>query len=158
MIGPIAQAVYDWVFETKFFDTFARDLRPAFFSGFLTIGGFLFSAQTFIVIHMKKELYDSDFYKNLITKRRAVNPKHSHYGTLRRLSGLILVAVCSSLVAALLQISLGLIHANWAALVCIISALIAFLFLVLSVVIMAQNLKAWFNSLEQASATPKPAP
>ena len=148
----ILSPTIQWLFEDSFYKLFSSDLRPGLFTGFLTISGFLYSAHTFIVIHMKKELYDTDEYRKRMETARTVNPDISYYGALRRLSRLLISAVGVSLAASLSQVTIGLHHANWTAVVCVVMAIIAFGLLIWAVAVMALNLHDWFEGLENMEA------
>lgn len=124
-------------------------VRPSFFSGFLTITGFLLAAHTFIVTHMKKEMYDRESYHKLVSERRQLNPNHSYYGPLRRFSGFLLATMLMSLGTAVLQVTYGLAGTERAAFVCVGFAGATITLLVISVILMAINLRAWFMSLEE---------
>ena len=137
--------------DVTLYDVFAKDLRHGLFTGFLTISGFLSAAHTFIIVHMKKELYASDGYKKRIADIRKINPSHSYYGGLRRLSKLLMWSVFTSLATSLLQATIGLHHATWTAVLCLSSAAIAFVLLVVSMVFITLNMRAWFEDLEDAA-------
>jgi hypothetical protein len=137
--------------DATFYDMFAKDIRPGLFTGFLTISGFLSAAHTFIIIHMKKEVYDSVGYKKRIAEIQKINRSHSHYGGLRRLSKLMIWAVFASLATSITQVTVGLYHADWVAFFCLSTAAIAFVLLVLSVWFMALNMRAWFQDLEEGA-------
>lgn len=124
-------------------------MRLSLFSGFLTISGFLFAAHTFVIVTLKKEVYDTNWYQKRVLKHRALNAKLSFYGPLKRLSAFILRCLIASLVSAFMQMTIGLYRANWSALVCILAAIVAFVFLVSSVLIIRSNLNLWFNEIEQ---------
>ncbi|MHC4880577.1 MAG: hypothetical protein ACYTGL_29350 [Planctomycetota bacterium] len=128
---------------------FADNLRDSLFSGFLALAGFLFSAKTFIVIHMKEKLYDSSEYKNKFEKLRRVNPALTKYGPLRRLSSFLFWSVLCSLITALLQLTVGLIEEEWAAWLCLSAAVVAILTLAASMILVSLNLRAWLAGLEQ---------
>lgn len=141
----------EWLTETAFQASYAQNLRGSLFTGFLTIGGFLYSAHTFIVIHMKKELYDSDHYKTKVKKIKELSgDSKSMYQPLRNSSRLLLFAVMLSLVTSVCQLTLGLVDRNWAAAICVTLAVLTFGILTTCVVVMTGNMKDWFDSLEEA--------
>ncbi|MCK6586798.1 MAG: hypothetical protein L6Q76_04345, partial [Polyangiaceae bacterium] len=74
----------------EFHEFYAHSMRGSLFTGFLTLSGFLFSVNTFIVVNMKKELYDHVSYFEKVTRLQGVNPNLTFYGPLRRLSRLLL--------------------------------------------------------------------
>lgn len=133
----------------EIYQFYADNLRDSLFSGFLGLAGFLFSAKTFIVIHMKEKLYDSEAYAARLTKQQRINSKLTKYGPLRRLSSFLFWAVLSSLVAAVSQLTIGLIKAEWAAWSCLCFAVIAVLMLATSMFHVSANLKQWMVALEE---------
>lgn len=139
--------------QLQLFHFFESSIRASLFSGFLAISGFLMTAHTFLVTHMKEKLYDNDIYKERILAARRVQklshlPAVPYYGTLRNLSKLMMWSVFFCLITSGLQVSLGLYPSNKAAIVCIGCAIIAFILLVANVVFIALNLKGWFDDLE----------
>lgn len=143
--------MYDFFFGCEFHHFYAASMRGSFFSGFLTLGGFLFSANTFIVIHMKKEVYEHAQYLRRLKEIRTVNPDHSHYGGLKRLSQLLVVSLSVSLIASIFQLTVGLAPYNLAAMLCILVAIAALILLGVSIYMMATNLQQWFIDLESHS-------
>ncbi len=139
----------DAVPDPALYAMFAKELRPGLFTGFLTISGFLVSAHTFIVVHMKKEVYDHDQFKAHAEERKKANPAHRPYGSLKNLSRLLLASVFASLTASLSQVTVGLWHSDYAAYWCMFAAAVAFFLLVLSVIVMALNMRSWFRFIEQ---------
>lgn len=139
---------------SSLFGFFAANLRGSFFSGFLTVGGFLFSLKTFIVVKMKEELYEHELYKRRLEKRRELNPKLTSFGPLRRLSRFLFVSVIASFVTAILQVSVGL-WPHWiAALICMGAATFTLSMLVVSLVQIKGNLDEWFELLEESARNP----
>jgi hypothetical protein len=130
---------------------YAASLRGSLFAGFLTLSGFLFSAHTFIIVHMKKEMYDTESYKKRLAAIQILNGDHSYYGGLRRLSRLLITTTALALIASVLQLTLGLVEANWCAVVCLAAASVAIVLLVISLLVIALNLRTWFDDLEDAS-------
>lgn len=149
------------------FDFYAKNLRGGLFSGFLTLSGFLFSVNTFIIVNMKKELYDQEGYLARFEKQLAFDPKRKYYGPLQRLSKLLLEAVISALAASVVQFTIGLIPRWYTAIVCIVVAAVAIFFLARVLWVIRRNLQDLFEFLEQdatlklkkrqASAAPKTA-
>ena len=141
--------ICEWMTQTTFYDAFAENLRSGFFTGFLTISGFLYSAHTFIIVHMKKEVYETSTYEKRMNAKRLTKPDAEYYQSLRNLSRLILAAVLSGLVTSISHVTIGLIQANWAAVWCVSWAAITFILLIICVIVMGLNLRAWFEFLEE---------
>ena len=139
------------IIELTLFTYFAENLRSNFFAGFLTIGTFLFAVKTFIVVKIKEDVFDKDFYIERIKKQQKLKPqkKIEHYTPLKRLTSVLFYAALTSLVSATLQLTLGLIAQNWTAVVCIISAAIALIMLFISMFLVKTNLDIWLEDLEK---------
>lgn len=128
---------------------YAKNLRGGMFSGFLTLSGFLFSMNTFIVVNMKKELYDRDTYISHIEDTREINEAVTIYGPLERLSQLMLRAVAFSLAAAVSQFTVGLFSAWPAVVICATLAGAALLYMALVLHAIRQNLTKLFQHLHK---------
>ncbi len=137
---------------------YAQYLRGSMFTGFLTLSGFLFSGYTFIIIHMKRELYESDQYKKRIAKFRTANKKMTYFGPLRRLSRVLLVTVICSLAASVSQFTIGLIDTQAAVSFCFGIAGVAILGVVVALFLMGMNLKQWFSDLEETALKSEEVP
>ncbi len=139
----------NWLFDHGLFDVYARDMRGGLFSGFLTISGFLYSTHTFIIAHMRKEVYDLPRHSQIIADKRQLQPATPYYGSLRNLSRFILASVALSAVTSLSQFTVGLLHYNWTALLCLTLAALTGVTLVTTIVLTAQNLSTWFSMIEE---------
>lgn len=127
---------------------FAGSLRGSLFAGFLTVGGFLFSLKTFIIVKLKESVYDHKGYEKRVIEQRELNPAISFYGPLRRLSHLLFVAVLASILTAVLQLTVGLINHWIAVLVCIWAAVFSVILLIIALILIKRNLDQWFQFLE----------
>lgn len=140
--------LFEWMADASFYMNFYKDIRAGCFTGFLTISGFLYAAHTFIVVHMKKEMYDQQWYRDHLAKLRTLNSAHSHYGALRRLSRTLMTAISVAALTSLCQITIGAFQHNWAALLCLLCVALSFGFLIWCIVLMTLNLRSWFDSLD----------
>ncbi|WP_291933823.1 hypothetical protein [Limnohabitans sp.] len=151
----VGLAVFGLVFYLKFklcvdtTDFFEKNLRASLFAGFLTMGGFLLSLKTGIVIKIKESVYDSPEYVNLVNQNSAHNESITRYGPLRRLSRVLSVSVIFCLLTSILQFTLGLVSAWWASAICLAVATFAMGLLIASFVLIQVNLAQWFDFLEQ---------
>lgn len=123
-------------------------MRGSLFAGFLTLGSFLLSLKTGIVIKIKENLFDSEEYKKIYLAARADGVEDSLYGPLQRLSQILSAAVLSALTASIAQLTIGLYSAWWAAAICITLAAIAAIFLLIGFTLIQINLRQWFQHLE----------
>ncbi len=131
-------------------DTFHDKLRGSFFTGFLTLGGFLFSLKTFIVIKMKEGLYDHPNYrKNYAEKMALLKGPVTIFTPLRNLTDLLFAAIVSSLTTSLLQVTLGLSSRWWAVGICLASIGVTLVFLSVALFQIKSNLDEWFKYLDE---------
>jgi uncharacterized membrane protein (DUF485 family) len=133
---------------SSFFD---EKLRNPLFSGLLSLTGFLFALKAFILTNMKTSLYDRPAYEQIY--RASVEefkkdsgdtllPSHmKRYAGLDELRGLLEFTLTVCLIAAIVQLSLGLVNHWIASLVCITIAVNAIALLGLSVRCMQLNMK-----------------
>ncbi len=128
---------------------YSKNLRGNLFSGFLTLGGFLFSLKTFIIVKMKENVYDHCEYEKKLQKGKKLNPNMTHYGPLRRLSDMLFYSVLLSIITAALQLTIGLIP-HWAsALICISFSVTTIFLLIWSLILIKQNMDDWFSFIEK---------
>lgn len=128
---------------------YSMNLRGNLFAGFLTLGGFLFSLKTFIVIKIKESVYDHEKYKERLDIGKKFNPNMSHYGPLQRLSNMLFYSVLFSIITAALQLTIGLIPHWFVVLVCIFSSVTTMFLLVWSLVMIKKNMDDWFDFIEK---------
>lgn len=138
-------------------DFFAKNMRGSLFAGFLTLGSFLLTLKTGIVIKIKEGLYDSTAYKKRLIEQRQINKQLSAYGPLRRLSRLLSWSVFSALISAAFQLTIGLIPHWIAATLCLAIAVFAMSILLSSFFLIQINLSDWFNLMEE-NDTPEENP
>lgn len=131
---------------------YAQNLRDSLFNGCLTLGGFIFAAYTFIVIHMKSSVYDSDEYQATFREKAAADSRLKLYDPLKRMSNRLFYAVVVTLAAAVMQLTIGLWANNGASLVATLAAIYALGEVYRSLRVMGSNMNAWFASLERHGA------
>lgn len=130
--------------------TFHDKLRGSFFTGFLTLGGFLLSLKTFIVIKMKEGLYDHPNYrKNYAEKMALLQKPATIFAPLRNLTALLFAAIVSSLLTSLLQVTLGLSSKWWAVGICLAAIGVTLVFLAVALFQIKNNLDEWFKYLDE---------
>jgi len=134
-------------FERSFYDFYATSMRGSLFAGFLTLSSFLISVTAFIVINMKKELYDTDYYRELFGK--VANEGDKVYKNLGRLNTLLIVTIILSLSTSVSQLTIGLIPSSFAALICVSLALLTIVALSIVVCALRANLQQIFVCWEK---------
>lgn len=127
---------------------YQKNMRASLFAGFLTLGSFLLSLKTGIVIKIKENVYDKPSYQEKVDKAQAAGIQTTVYAPLRRLSKLLSAAVLSALFASTLQLTLGLFSMWWAAATCLSMAAIALMFLLEAFGLIQKNLWDWFEFLD----------
>jgi len=145
--------------DDALFSFYAANLRASFFSGFLTLGGFLVAVNTFIIVQLKKELYDHDAYRDRVVARQALRKANEgadgrrlgFYGPLRRLSRCILTAIVLAVVTAVSQLTIGLYPSHFCTIICIALAGVTVISLGVVLVMIACNLRDWFEFMEHAA-------
>ena len=133
-------------------DLYETKLQTPLFTGFLTIGGFLLTLKTFVLIKLKESLYGSDFYQSELEDKRHLNPNLSTYGPLSRLGHFLIFSVVGALITATSQLSIGFIHHRIAAAICITFAATTLLVVFKAWWEIRKNLAAWFDLLEREDA------
>ncbi|MDT0501623.1 MULTISPECIES: hypothetical protein [unclassified Halomonas] len=134
-----------------FSEYYGENLRGHLFAGYISLGAFLLSLKAFIIISMKHNVYDSDAYKELHGKKirgRNISPEQSRrerYAPLQQLSDFIYYAIVFSLVAAIAQVSIGLIESIYATLFCLWLVIFATFLLFNCLRIIKQNLDVWLT-------------
>lgn len=150
-VGAAAQpAPHAAAAASPFFAFYAANLRGSFFSGFLTLGSFLVAVNTFIVVNLKKELYDHDGYRTRVEQRRLLNSKVSYFGPLQRLSAFLFWTIILAVVTAVAQLTVGVIfQSTAAAVVCVSLAGCTIITLFVALFTIKFNLKLWFGFIEE---------
>lgn len=135
--------------QAEFVNFYGQSMRASMFTGFLTLSGFLLSAMTFVVIQMKKEVFEKEFYLRRIRDLRGAGLVKGHvYQPLRNLSRALTAAIIVALSASLFQMTIGLLQSFWAALACYLVAIAAMIALAVSLCFISRNLRSWFGDLD----------
>jgi hypothetical protein len=150
ILGLAAVALVIWLSNdlNLVADFYAKNIRASLFTGFLTVGSFLLSLKVFIVVKFKENIFDSDAYKKRLADRRKLNPELTHYGPVKRLSQLLFFAIISAIGASVTQLSIGLIPAWQATLVCVFAATFAGSMLICTLWLIRQILDDWLSYFE----------
>lgn len=133
-----------WVF-------FNSNIRASLFAGFLSLGGFLLSLKTFIIVNMKKDVFDTERYKTTWESQSKLD--HSgklgkRYDPLRELSNVLFAAIVTAIGTAVLQITVGLRESFWTTFVCLWAAIFATMLLLTCLWLIKSNLDTMFAYLD----------
>lgn len=135
----------------SFPDFFNTNIRASLFAGFLSLGGFLLSLKTFIIVNMKKDVFDSEKYLKTWeaqSKTDKIGKVGKRYDPLRELSNVLFAAILAAITTAVLQITLGLRDSFWATFICLWAATFSTLLLVTCLVLIKGNLNIMFSHLD----------
>ncbi|MFO0901025.1 MAG: hypothetical protein U0836_26650 [Pirellulales bacterium] len=151
----LVAAFFSWCNAEDFHAQFAADLRTPLFVVFVSLSAFLFAIKAMLVTTLKREVCDTDSYRRLLAIQRVANPEFGHYAPLRRLSTLLLAASVAAALIAATQLTLGLVRANLAALVCVAAAVPGIVLLGLLPVALGRNIEPWLRRLEKDATLSK---
>lgn len=126
-------------------------LRASLFAGLLTVGGFILSLETFIVIKLKENVYDDARYRR---RFRLAKEQLGHgeqvYSPLKRLTSFLSLSVCCSLLAAVVQLTLGFVANYWACLITIGFAVFAVVLLFAVMLAIRGALNSYFEFIDES--------
>lgn len=131
---------------------YAKDLRSSLFSGFLTLGGFLLSLKTFIVVNMKKEVFDNEKYKKEWGEQKKLDvdgKMGSRFDPLKDLANSLYVSIVFCVATAVSQLTIGLFEAIWSSIICLLLATISIMLLLKSLYLIRVNLNRMFEFLNK---------
>ena len=151
MLSQVWKVLVWFVSDGDFLKFFNEELRSDFFNGFLSLAGFMLAAKTFIVIHMKQEVYDKPEYARRFDHKKweVGENRLKRYGPLERMSNALFWIVVSAVMAAVCQITIGLMPWNFAGVVCLIVVAFAVWKLVVGLILMKSNLDSWFEIIHE---------
>lgn len=134
-----------------FWSFFNSNIRASLFAGFLSLGGFLLSLKTFIIINMKKDVFDTEKYKNTWEEQSKLDRRGmlgKRYDPLRELSNVLFAAIVTAIGTAVFQISVGLRESFWTSFICLWAATFATMLLLTCLWLIKRNLNTMFAHLE----------
>lgn len=134
-----------------FWAFFNVNIRASLFAGFLSLGGFLLSLKTFIIVNMKKDVFETEKYKAAWESQSKLDKTGSigkRFDPLRELSSVLFAAIVSAIGAAVLQITVGLLDSFWASFICLWAATFATMLLLACLWLIKANLNIMFAHLD----------
>ena len=132
----------------RFGDFYGKNLRASLFAGFLSLGGFLLSLKTFIIVNMKKDVYDDVKYIERYEEQSKLGAVGKRLDPLRELSGILFAAILFAIIAAILQITVGLFETFTSTIICMWAATFATMLLIKSLLLIRSNLNLMFSNLD----------
>ncbi len=140
--------------DTSFFNYYESKVRGYLFSGFISVGSFLLSLHTFVIVNLKDKLFDSPIYKQNYIDFKSQYIKgfssdniisSEYYAPLNVLSVFLNVSIWLSILTAVIQFTLGFYNNTYTALFCMYLALLTILFLLNCLILIRCNIKVWLN-------------
>lgn len=136
-------------FHIDLYTFYSNKMQTSLFTGFLTLGGFLLSLKTFILIKLKEGLYDHKNYEDLVKEKQLLNPNFTHYGPLSRLSNFLVHSVLFALLTSFYQFSVGFVKSDIIAAIGMSMAITTIVVVLLVWWNIRENLNCWFYMLER---------
>ncbi|WP_076921207.1 hypothetical protein [Pseudoalteromonas sp. SK20] len=150
IIAIYVASIYFNLDPDKIVKFYQVNIRGSLFAGFLTLGGFLLSLKTFIIVKLKENVYDHDEYEKRFKQQSKLNSKLVFYAPLKNLSNFLFWTVVSCIGAAITQLTLGLFNSFYTALIAIFTAIFAVCALMYSLYLIKLCLNDWFEFLDIA--------
>jgi hypothetical protein len=133
--------------DVTFVDTYVRTLRGSFFTGFITLGSLVTAAMNYTLTTLKAGIYDTTEYKAFSEKVKTYNSKFDPYAPLKRLGSALFAIIVASFFTSFAQVTIGLVPFNWAAIICIGSAIVTMFIVMIALLLMAFVLRDWKDHL-----------
>lgn len=128
-----------------FFEFYQKNLRGYLFSGFISVGSFLLSLHTFVIINLKDKLFSTDNYKAKFAKANRIEPDKINekdlFRPLDRLSCFLNLSIWLSIITAVSQFTLGLANYTPLSIACIWLAVLTLTFMLNSLILIRENIK-----------------
>jgi len=135
-------------YDFDLYSFYSSKMQVPLFTAFLTLGSFLLTLKTFILIKLKEGVYDQPYYRDTIKKQRAVTPDISFYGPLTRLGTFLMFSVLGALLTSFFQFSFGFIRCNYIAAIGISLAFTTIITVIIAWWQIRINLLYWFKAIE----------
>jgi hypothetical protein len=141
----------EWLLKFPVFYT--DQLRTSLFSGFLTIGTFLFAIKTFLVVKIKEEVLTSENFikkmdiKNRIDDTAKINPD----SILVEFTEYLYHSAMIAFICSIINLIFGSI-CHWSSVaLCTLVTVYALFRLIKSMVMVKENLDVWIKSVKSVS-------
>lgn len=134
-------------------EAYERKFQVPLFAGFLTIGGFLLSLKTFIVVKMNEAVYQSEKYLKATNTLQLLDPNFDPLSGLKNLGGFLLFCVKWSLTASFFQLSVGLFNYRFTTAICIGMAVGAACLVLSACFLIQENMKVMFEHWDEDRKT-----
>ncbi|EJO4031948.1 hypothetical protein AB2301_17160 [Vibrio cholerae] len=131
-------------------DYYEKHIRGNLFAGLIAVGGFLMTGKTFILVTMKQNVFDDAEYIKNYKKLVKFDQSLKRYAPLIQLKDILYVSVYMTIVAAIVQLTIGLIP-HWSmALFSLFVAILSIVLVIDSLNLIKRNLDYWLNDREDS--------
>ena len=124
---------------------YSTHIRGNLFAGLIAVGGFLMTGKTFILVTMKQNVFDDSKYIDRFNKLRKYDVSLKRYEPLVQLKDVLYVSVYMTVIAAIIQLTVGLIPHWSAALISVFFAIWSIVLVIDSLNLIKRNLDYWLN-------------
>lgn len=129
----------------RFFDFYHKNLRGYLFSGFISVGSFLLSLHTFVIVNLRDKVFSTPEYKASFIEANEIDGDDVNesilFQPLDNLSSFINASILLSFITAILQFTIGLSTNLYACLFCVWLAILTICFLIHCLIIIRVNIK-----------------
>ncbi|WP_036624666.1 hypothetical protein [Pantoea sp. AS-PWVM4] len=135
--------------NSKFFEFHHKNLRGYLFSGFISVGSFLLSLHTFVIVNLKEKVFGTKEYRETFSHATGIDVDSIDEGELFKpldnLSAFINTSIWLSITTAISQFTLGLSTNFYACLFCVWLAILTIFFMLHSLIIIRDNIKVFLK-------------
>lgn len=125
---------------------YAINIRGNLFAGLIAVGGFLMTGKTFILVTMKQNVFDDDSYKEVFRKMSKHDNSLSLYGPLIQLKNILYWSVVLTIIAAVAQLSIGLIPHWSASIFSVFISIFSIIMVIDGLNLIKKNLDYWIDN------------
>jgi len=128
---------------------YSPSLQTSLLGGFLAIAGFLLSTKTFILVHMKNEVFDSEHWREKDLLLRSMGRKSTYYKSLQQLGEFLSLSVLTSLITALLHLTTVFLRNQYTISLALSLSILSIILVGASWWFISSNLRTWFKELNK---------
>ena len=134
--------------DCKLLESYDR-IQGSLFTGFLTIGGFLLSLKTFLLLRLKQDIYDHKGYLERVEKLRPLDPEIKRYDPLLQLSRLLVFTVFCALCSSISHLTVGYVFRPLGPIFSISMSFSTLALVLLNWSVLSTNIRMWMEFIEK---------
>jgi len=129
--------------NNNFFKFYHKNLRGYLFSGFISVGSFLLSLHTFVIVNLKEKVFGTVEYLEVFKKASGseIVKQCDLYKPLDNLSGFINSSIWLSIITAISQFTIGLSTNFYASIYCVWVSILTVIFMLYCLMVIRENIK-----------------